>query len=238
MTTNQDAVRLADNLTRYHNVVDALLSGGDGSDNGRSALANLRTWKKTAEGHPPHIVAGERLAMEIQDDLGLVLDAKADLATVWKPEFDDLRERLCRLTKRYGQDGHDTSLGKALMVAQQAARLAERMDAQFRSCSDPPIDEDVAEAAVEDLERPKPDLPDPISNADLKRLAGLKDAEGVTKQIKVATRKSGRSFRKRGAGQSRSYTHGELDAAYQFLNNGKLKNVLRDAGFKIRTKPE
>ena len=151
-----DAIaQLAAELVRYHNVVDAdmawsarltdeeltvaLLGKADvlqagvvlaRADYRYSLLANIEAWRTDKTGLPPHLVAGIQLAAMIRRDAGLVVDQVPDLAAVWAPEFEELASQACRLAQNYEQDGHDGSLARAFGVAQQAARMAERMTAR------------------------------------------------------------------------------------------------------------
>ena len=82
-------------------------------------------------------------------------------------------------------------------------------------------------------------VPDPVSNKDLAGLAGVSDADKVSRLIRAALKKAGCAVKAVGAGRGgRDWTHRQLRRAYPHLSDRtRLKKLLRRAGFEALPKP-
>ncbi|MEE9131744.1 MAG: hypothetical protein V3T84_17155 [Phycisphaerales bacterium] len=88
----------------------------------------------------------------------------------------------------------------------------------------------VADPSVETIDSNDQPIPDPVGNAELTKLAGLHDADNVSRQIKDALREANKAVKSVGPGHDREWTHRNLQDAYANLPHGKLKKLLRQTG--------
>ncbi len=89
----------------------------------------------------------------------------------------------------------------------------------------------VADPPVETIDPSHQSIPDPVGNAELTRLAGLQDADNVSRQIKDALKDAKKAVKSVGPGHDREWTRRNLRDAYANLPHGKLKKLLRRTGF-------
>ena len=89
----------------------------------------------------------------------------------------------------------------------------------------------VADPPVDTIDPSHQPIPDPVGNAELTKLAGLHDADNVSRQIKDALRDANKAVKTVGPGHDREWTHRNLQDTYANLPHGKLKKLLRQTGF-------
>lgn len=158
------------------------------------------------------------LAGAVQTDLAMLPEV---LKVAEEPHESWMNDSL-----RSFRDGSTAATIRDLMVklSDDANTLAS---VQVRSATRPRV----ADPPVETIDPSHQSIPDPVGNAELTRLAGLQDANYVSRQIRAALKEAGKAVKSGGSGHDREWTHRNLRDAYPNLPHGKLKKLLRQTGF-------
>jgi hypothetical protein len=163
-----------------------------------------------------------------------------DNATVFAINYPQINDAIGRMpgsadenaTKLF--DLHKRHAGQVLRVLNEATgRFAaqRRRNELPESC----LLNFVAKEASAD--KPRVDMPDPVQNGLLAKLAGLADADWVSRSLRAAIATAGKAIPAGKAGKARLWSHSQLRCATPHLPDGTLRSFLERSGFGNLSEP-